>query len=93
MGVSSTGVSDIGYDVTGGGYLHLPLPENSYTVHCDQYHYGPVSGGGAEAGVEGGQVLVGSIRLELGGDTGNGSGGGTDGGGGGGVDGTETETY
>ena len=28
----------------GGGELHCPKPEQSCTVHCNQDHYGPVSG-------------------------------------------------
>ena len=39
-------------------------------------------GGGAEAGVKGGQFVVGVERLGLGGDAAGGLGGGTDGGGG-----------
>ena len=51
--------------VAGGGDLRLPSPEHSRTVYCDQAHYGPVSGGGAEAGAKGGQAVVGQDRLDL----------------------------
>ena len=43
-----------GCGITGGGYLRLPSLEHSHIVYCNQAHYGPVSGGGAEAGVKGG---------------------------------------
>ena len=36
--------SDGGGRITGGLDLRLLLPEHSRTVHCDQVHYGPVSG-------------------------------------------------
>ena len=42
-----------------------------------------MSGGGAEAGVKGGQAVVGTVQLGIGGDADVGSGGRTDGGGGG----------
>ena len=41
-----------------------------------------MSGGGAEAGVKGGQAVVGTVQLGIGGDADVGSGGRTDGGGG-----------
>ena len=44
--------------VTGSGDLRLPPPENSHTVHCDQAHYGPMSGVGAAGGVKGVQLVV-----------------------------------
>ena len=69
--------------ISGGGDLRLPPPENSCTVYCDQAHYGPVSGGRAEAGVKGGQEVVGSGWTGFGGDMDGSSQGGTDGGGGG----------
>ena len=69
--------------VTGCGDLSLLYPKYSHKVHCDQAHYGPVSSGGAEAGVKGGQAVVVTGRIGLGGDADGGSGGGTDGGGGG----------
>ena len=92
MGVSPTRGRDGGGGIIGGVDLRLPLTEHSHTVHCNQDHYGPVSGGGAEAGDKGGQLVVGEGRLGLGGDADCGSGGGMDGGGGGDRrDGTETE--
>ena len=66
---------------TGGVDLCLLPPEHSHTVHCDQAHYGPVSGGGEASKVTGDQAVVGTGRLELGGDADSGSVGGTDGGG------------
>ena len=60
------------------------------TAHCTCAIFGPVSSGGAEAGVKVSQAVVGSGRLGLGGDANVGSGGGTDrGGGGDGQDGYE----
>ena len=81
MDVSPSGGSDSGGGVTVGVDLHILPPEHSRTVHCYQAHYGPISGGGAEARVKGGKVVVGSIRIGLGGDAYGGLGGGTDGGG------------
>ena len=81
MGVSSTGGSDGGGGVKGGGDLCLLPQEKSCTVHCDQAHCGHVSVGSVEAGVKGGQEVVGLGRLRLGGDADGGSVGGTDGGG------------
>ena len=54
--------------ITGGGYLRLLPPEHSCKVYCNQYHHGPVSGDGAKAGVKGGQAVVVSGRIGLGGD-------------------------
>ena len=82
---------DGGGSITGGGYLRLTPSEHSCTVHCDQAHYGPVYGGGAEAGFKGGQSMVGSGRLVIGGYADGGSVGRTDGGGEE-TDGTEMET-
>ena len=48
-----------GRDV-GDGDLHLPPPEHSCTVYCDQAHYGPVSSGRADTGDMGLQRVVGS---------------------------------
>ena len=70
MGVSPTGVRGGGGRIIGGGDLRLPSPEHSCTVHCDHAYYGPVYGGGAEAGVKGGQAVVGAGRLGLGGGVG-----------------------
>ena len=44
--------------LVGGGDLSFPPQEHSCTVHCNQYHYGPVSGGGEAYWVTGGQALV-----------------------------------
>ena len=84
--VWSTGLSlSIRYDggdrIAGGGKLSLILIENSRTVYCNQAHYGPVYGGGAEAGVKGGQVVVLAGQNGFGGDEDGGSGGGTERGG------------
>ena len=65
MGVSNSGGIHGGGGTKGGGDLHLPPLEHSRTFHCDQAHYGRMSGGGAEAGVKGGQAVVGAARLEL----------------------------
>ena len=58
---------DVGSNVEGriiGGGEPCILPqEYSFTVHCRKAHYAPVSGGGAEAGVKGGQAVVVSERL------------------------------
>ena len=83
MGVPPSVGSDEGGGITGDGYLHLPPPEHSRAVYCFQAHYGPVSGDGMESKVKGGQAMVGSGRLVLGGDTDGGLVGGTDKGGGG----------
>ena len=55
----------------------------NYQFYCDQAHYGTVSGGREEAGVNGDQAVVGAGRIGCGGDANGVSGGGTDGGGGG----------
>ena len=52
-------------------------------LHCDQAHYGHVSGGREAYGVMGGQAVVGTGRLGLERDAYVGSEGETDGGGGG----------
>ena len=83
MGISPTGRSDGGGGVTGGGYLRLPRPEHSHTVHCYHAHYVHVSCGGEASGVMCGQAVVRAGRLGLGGDADSGLGGGTGGGGGG----------
>ena len=62
--------------------IRLTPPEHSCIVHCNQDHYGPVSGGSLEAGVKVDQEVVGEGRLGLGGDADGGPGGGMDGGGG-----------
>ena len=81
VGVSLARERDSRGGIIGGGDLCLPSPEYSCTVHCDQAHYGSVSGGGAEDRFKGGQTVMGSGRLGLGGDVEGVSGGGTDRGG------------
>ena len=71
MGVSLSRGCNGGGGITRSGDLRLPPTEHSCTVHCNQAHYGPVSCGRAEAGVKGGQVVVGAGRLKLGGDVGS----------------------
>ena len=83
MGILPYGGRNGGGGTTGGGDLHLPPPEKSCTVHCDQAHYVPVSGGGEASGVMSGQSVVGEGKFGLGGDA-NGRPGGETGGGGGG---------
>ena len=83
MNISPTGGRYGGGGIAGGGYLRLPLPEHSLKVYCDQAHYGSVSGGGAEAGVKGGQAVVVARQTRFEGDVDGGSGSRTDGGGGG----------
>ena len=53
---------------TGGGYLHLPPPEHSRALYCNQAHYGPVFGGRAMPGYKGLQAVVGAGGPILGGD-------------------------
>ena len=57
-----------GGGISGGGNLCLLPPEHSSTIYCNQAHYGPVSGGGAEAGVKGDQTVVVAGRTVCGGD-------------------------
>ena len=79
-GVSSAGRNSGRGGIAGGGYLHLPPPEHSHTVHYNEANYGPLSGDEAAAGVKGGQAVVGAGRLGLGGDADRGSGGEKEGG-------------
>ena len=58
LGLTADVGCDVGERLKGGGYLRLPPPEHSFTVYCDQENYGPVSGGGAEAGATGGNKIV-----------------------------------
>ena len=60
MGIPHDGSRNGGGWNSGGVDLRLLPPEHSFTVYCNQDHYGPVSGGRAEAGVKGDQVVVGS---------------------------------
>ena len=80
--VSLAGGSDSGCGITGGGDLCIPPSDHSHPVHCNQAHYGPVSGGNIEARVKGGQAVVRSVQIGLGGDVDGGLGGRTDRGGG-----------
>ena len=80
MGVSPAGRNNGRGGVTGSGYLHLPSPGHSHTVHCNQARYGPVLGGGEASGVTGGQAVVGTGRLGLGWNADGGLGGGMGGG-------------
>ena len=91
MGKYPAGGGDGGGGVTGGGYLRLPPSEHSFTVHCYQAHYEPVSGGGETPGVTNIQAMVILGRTRPGGYEDIGLGGGT-GGGREEMDGAETET-
>ena len=57
-----SGGSNGGGGTTGGGDLHLPPLEQTCTVHCNQSHYGPETGGGADTRATGIQALVGIGR-------------------------------
>ena len=60
--------SDGGGGTEEGGDLRLLPPKHSRTVYCNQTHYGPVSSGGAESRIKGGQVVVVAGRTGFGGD-------------------------
>ena len=62
------GIRDGEGGINRGGDLRILPPEHSCTVYCKRSHYGPMSRGGAEDGVKGGQSVVGVGRIELGGD-------------------------
>ena len=81
MGIPPAGGSDDGGGTSGVGDLNLPPPEHSCTVYCNKAHYGPVSVGGAEAGVKDDQAVVGTGWFGYGGNADGGSGGLTDRGG------------
>ena len=66
MVVSPACGSDEKGGITGGEDLRLLQPEHSCTVHCDQFHYGPVSGSVEASGVTGGEVMVVIGRLRFG---------------------------
>ena len=55
MGIPPAGGHNGGGGIVGGGDPHLPPPEQSCTVYCDQAYYGDVSGGGLKARVKGDQ--------------------------------------
>ena len=59
--------------------MHLPPPERTVRVYCNQAQYGPVYVGSAEARVKVIQEVVGSGHTGFGGDVDGASGGGTDG--------------
>ena len=59
MVLSPTRVRDGRGGITGGGDLYLPPLEHICTIHCNQAHYGPLSGGVAASGVKDGQAVVG----------------------------------
>ena len=83
VGIPPSGGRDGGGGTKGGGDLHLPPPEKILTFHCNQAHYGPVSGGEAETRATDIQAVVGTLQVGCGGDADSGSGGRTYGGGGG----------
>ena len=74
------GGCDGGGGTEGCGDRRLLPPEQIFTVHYDQAHYGPVYGGGAETGTMGIQSVLGTGRVGFGGDADGGLGGGTEGG-------------
>ena len=78
MGVSSYGGSHGVGGITVGGYLCLPPPEHSCTIHCNQVQYGPVSRDGEASRVMGVQSMVVAVKLVLVRDVDGGSGGGTE---------------
>ena len=83
MDILPTGGRNDGSGTAGDGDLHIPPSEHGRKVHCDQAHYGPVSGSRAETGAKDIQAVMG---IGWGGrerDADGGSGGGTDGGRGG----------
>ena len=82
VGLSPSGGDDGEGKIIGGGYLHLLPPENSFTVHCDQAHYGTVFGRRETPEDKCVQELVGVGGPGFGGDVDGGSGGGTGGEGG-----------
>ena len=55
MGIPPVGGRNAGDRISGGGDLSLPPPEHSHIVYYNKAHYGPVSGGRAEAEVKGDQ--------------------------------------
>ena len=83
VGIPPVGGRDGGSGTEGGEYLSLSYPEHGCTVHYNQAHYGPVSGGAADTRAKGIQSVVVIGRDGCGRDVGSRLGGGTDGGGGG----------
>ena len=58
MVVSPAGGINGSDGIIGGGDLRILRPEHSFAVHYYQADCVPVSGGGAEVGVKGGQSVV-----------------------------------
>ena len=69
MDITPAGGRDGGSGTAGGGDLRLPPPEHGSKVHCDQDHYLPMSGGGAETGANDIHVVVGTGWVGYGRDT------------------------
>ena len=67
MDIPSSGGNDGVGGPAGGGDLNISPLKHSCTVYCDQAHYGPVSGGGAEIGAAGLQAVVGAVQGGCGG--------------------------
>ena len=86
MGILLAGGRDGGGGTVVGGDLRLPPTEHGCTVYCDQVHYLPAYGGGAETRATGFQAVIGTWKGGFGKDADSGLGGGTDGGGEGGAD-------
>ena len=81
MDILPAGGRDGGIRTAEGGDLRILPPEHGHTVHCNQSHYGPVSGGRAETGAKDIQAVVGTGQDGCGRDADGGSGGGMGGGG------------
>ena len=91
MGISLYGGRYGRGGITGGGYLHILPPKHSRTVYFDLVYYIPVTGYRVEAGVKGGEAVMGSGQTGFIGNAGGGSGGEIDRGRER-IDGTETDT-
>ena len=91
MEIPPAGGRDDGGSTAGDGDLRLPPPQHCHTVYCNQGHYEPVSGGGAETGATVLQAVVVSVQGGCGGDADGGLGCRTDIGGGG--DGRDRDIY
>ena len=79
MGVPPTGGVNGKDGPSGFGYLCSPPPEHSHTVHFNQAHYGPVSGGRATPRDKGVKEAVVAVVSGTGGDADGGSVSGTGG--------------
>ena len=75
--INLTGGRDGTSGPSGVGDLRLPPPEQGHTVHCDQAHYIPVSGGAEDTGAKDIQAVVVTGWDGCGRDMGGGLGGGT----------------